>query len=567
MVTASWSLQRAASRRAALLGGGAAGVGARPDRAAGRRLRFRLRLGRRHRRSAAGVRARRRWTASRTRSTCTIPAARISDCLLQSRRAVRLQRQARHLSRHPAGLLGGRQSVPSPSGHQQAARAPWRGPRPSWCTSRGGPRPRATPTSCCRRPRRSSATTSAARGATASSSPCSSAIEPVGEARNDFAIFSELARRLGFAETYTQGRDEMAWLRHLYEQCRHSAGTNAAAMPDFDTFWQTGLSGNPGGQRRIRAVRRFPRRSREAQARARRPAGSSFIRRRSRASATTIARRIRPGSSRGNGSAARTPRPIRCIWCRASRATGCTARWIAGRSAPAARSRAARRSRSIRRTRRRAASRDGDVVRVHNARGACLAGAIVSDTVSAGVVKLSCGAWYDPADGGEQALCLHGNANVLTRDQGTSKLGQGPSSATALVEVERCTGAARAGACVRSAARVARARGVVSATSRRSLGDRGMLAVSASCRSASRVHHPRSCARVSQRAATINARSRHHADRRRGPARAEAAAVVAAAIEARSPSRSDVAVVVSSALAARQRRRAGVPWLSASCGR
>jgi biotin/methionine sulfoxide reductase len=81
----------------------------------------------------------------------------------------------------------------------------------------------------------------------------------------------------------------------------------------------------------------------------------------------------------------------------------------------------------------------GDVVRVHNARGSCLAGAIVSDTVSAGIVNLSCGAWYDPADGGEQALCLHGNANVLTRDQGTSKLGQGPASATALVEVERYT--------------------------------------------------------------------------------------------------------------------------------
>ena len=79
----------------------------------------------------------------------------------------------------------------------------------------------------------------------------------------------------------------------------------------------------------------------------------------------------------------------------------------------------------------------GDVVRVHNSRGACLAGAIVSDTVSAGVVSLSCGAWYDPADGTEQALCRHGNANVLTRDQGTSKLGQGPSSATALVEIER----------------------------------------------------------------------------------------------------------------------------------
>ena len=85
--------------------------------------------------------------------------------------------------------------------------------------------------------------------------------------------------------------------------------------------------------------------------------------------------------------------------------------------------------------------KDGDVVRVRSARGACLAGVIISDTISAGVVSLSCGAWYDPADDGEQALCRHGNANVLTRDQGTSKLAQGPSSATALVEVERWRGA------------------------------------------------------------------------------------------------------------------------------
>ena len=68
------------------------------------------------------------------------------------------------------------------------------------------------------------------------------------------------------------------------------------------------------------------------------------------------------------------------------------------------------------------------------------------------MVRLSCGAWYDPADGSEQALCPHGNANVLTRDQGTSKLGQGPSSATALVEVERWTEPLRAGRRLRSAA-------------------------------------------------------------------------------------------------------------------
>jgi biotin/methionine sulfoxide reductase len=51
-------------------------------------------------------------------------------------------------------------------------------------------------------------------------------------------------------------------------------------------------------------------------------------------------------------------------------------------------------------------------------------------------VRLSCGAWFDPYDEVQPELCVHGNPNVLTRDHGTSKLGQGPSSATALVEVE-----------------------------------------------------------------------------------------------------------------------------------
>jgi hypothetical protein len=44
--------------------------------------------------------------------------------------------------------------------------------------------------------------------------------------------------------------------------------------------------------------------------------------------------------------------------------------------------------------------KDGDVVRIYNSRGACLAGAVVIDTMLPGVVKLSCWAWYDPAEDG-----------------------------------------------------------------------------------------------------------------------------------------------------------------------
>ena len=72
---------------------------------------------------------------------------------------------------------------------------------------------------------------------------------------------------------------------------------------------------------------------------------------------------------------------------------------------------------------------DGDVVRVYNCRGACLAGAVVTDRCRPASLRLSCGAWYDPAGGGRR-VCVHGNANVLTHDRGTSKLSQGPSCAT-----------------------------------------------------------------------------------------------------------------------------------------
>ena len=83
---------------------------------------------------------------------------------------------------------------------------------------------------------------------------------------------------------------------------------------------------------------------------------------------------------------------------------------------------------------------DGTVVRVFNARGACLATVEVDAGLRTGVAIMSTGAWYDPADANERALERHGNPNVLSLDQGTSKLSQGPSALSMLVEVERWDG-------------------------------------------------------------------------------------------------------------------------------
>jgi len=264
------------------------------------------------------------------------------------------------------------------------------------------------------------------------------AVPPVGQARNDFDIFSALAKRLGVAETYTQGRDENAWLRHLYENCRHSAGANAAALPDFDTFWKTGYLEIPAASEEYVIFGDF--RADPEKHKLRTPSGKIELYSEKIAAfgyddCPPHPTWIEPWEWLGGQDAKTYPlhlvssQPRDRLHSQMDCGPVSAGGKIAGRQAITMHPADAK-ARGI---------NAGDVVRVHNARGSCLAGAIVSDTVSAGIVNLSCGAWYDPADGGEQALCLHGNANVLTRDQGTSKLGQGPSSATALVQLERYT--------------------------------------------------------------------------------------------------------------------------------
>jgi len=81
---------------------------------------------------------------------------------------------------------------------------------------------------------------------------------------------------------------------------------------------------------------------------------------------------------------------------------------------------------------------DGDVVRIFNDRGACLAGVQLTDSIRRGVIELPTGSWYEPQDySNPDSLEIHGNPNVLTRDIGTSKLAQGPSAHSCLVEIER----------------------------------------------------------------------------------------------------------------------------------
>tara|TARA_Y100000817_G_scaffold101662_1_gene79495 strand:+ start:228 stop:2558 length:2331 start_codon:yes stop_codon:yes gene_type:complete len=82
--------------------------------------------------------------------------------------------------------------------------------------------------------------------------------------------------------------------------------------------------------------------------------------------------------------------------------------------------------------------KNGDIVKLFNDRGACLAGVKIDEKVMQGVAQISTGAWYDPQNPLEYgSICKHGNPNILTRDKGTSKLGQGPIAHSCLIEMEK----------------------------------------------------------------------------------------------------------------------------------
>ena len=262
------------------------------------------------------------------------------------------------------------------------------------------------------------------------------AVEPLGEARNDFDIFAELAGRLGFRPAYTEGRDEMAWLRHLYEECREGARSNRFAMPDFETFWDQGYVEVPESDedrvlfqdfRRDPEGHRLDTPSGKIEIYSERIAGFGYD------DCPPHPTWLEPAEWLGSEKAARhrlhliSNQPRTRLHSQMDMGPVSRAAKVNGREALLIHPDDAA-PRGI---------QDGAVVRVFNDRGACLAGAVVGDGIAPGVVRLPCGAWYDPEEPGRPgSLDKHGNANVLTLDKGTSRLGQGPSAMTTLVEVE-----------------------------------------------------------------------------------------------------------------------------------
>jgi biotin/methionine sulfoxide reductase len=262
--------------------------------------------------------------------------------------------------------------------------------------------------------------------------PMRQAVAPVGEARDDFAIFADLAHRLGVHEDFTEGLGVQGWLARIYEESRRKVMAQGIDLPSFATFWEQGLIDLAAHD--APHVMHADFRSDPVAHPLATPSGRIEI----------FSERIaswdlpdcpgypvwrEPEEWLGHAKAREYPfhllsdQPVRRLHGQLDSSPYSRAGKVAGREPVYMNSGDAGRL----------GIAEGDVVELFNDRGRCLAGAVPSDAIMPGVLRLATGAWYDPVDGLER----HGNPNTLTLDRPSSSLSQGCAAQTCLADIRR----------------------------------------------------------------------------------------------------------------------------------
>ncbi|SFC62227.1 trimethylamine-N-oxide reductase TorA [Tropicimonas isoalkanivorans] len=266
-------------------------------------------------------------------------------------------------------------------------------------------------------------------------------IDPVFEARNDFDILADISEKLGARDAFTEGKDEMAWIKSLYESAAEQAPARGIEVPSFDEFWEAGILEFEIPEENRQFVRYGDFREDPLLEPLGTPSGlieiySRNIEKMGYDDCPPHPTWMEPVERLG-GADTKYPFHVDTAHPNSrlhSQLCGTSLREtyaIAGRE-PCLINTEDAAAKGI---------ADGDIVRVFNDRGQILAGAVVTDDIRPSVIKVSEGGWYDPVPGGELgALDVYGDANNLTVGIGTSKLAQGNCGHTAMADVEKYTG-------------------------------------------------------------------------------------------------------------------------------
>ncbi len=268
------------------------------------------------------------------------------------------------------------------------------------------------------------------------------AVDPQFKSRTDYDILTELSDRLGYKQTYTEGRTEMDWVRFFYDAAK--AQSKTVKMPDFDEFWAgEGIIEFPMGKGdfvHLADFREDPLLKPVSTASGLIEFVSPYVRKLGYDDCPAHPTWLEPVEWKGSKAAEKFPLqlvsphpPFRLHSQMCNTKTRAT--YTVADREPVVINADDAKARGI---------ADGDIVRLFNDRGQVLAGAVVTPDILAGTICLHEGAWYDPAEPGKQgALDKYGSPNLLTLDVPlTSRFAQATIAGTAICDVEKWKGEA-----------------------------------------------------------------------------------------------------------------------------
>ena len=271
--------------------------------------------------------------------------------------------------------------------------------------------------------------------------PMKRVVAPRDEARDDFDVFAELSERweAGGRARFTEGKTDLEWLETFYQIAGQRGAAQGVTLPPFTEFWEANqIVEMPESEQNAKFVR-FADFRRDPENHPLKTESGKIVIYSERIASFGYAdcpphpTWLEPDEWHGNARPDQlqvlSAHPAHRLHSQLNYTSLREQYAVAGRE-PITLNTLDAQARGI---------ADGDVVRVWNARGQVLAGAVVSDGIKPGVICIHQGAWPDLelAEGG---ICKNGAVNVLTKDLPSSKLGNGCAGNTALAWVEKYTG-------------------------------------------------------------------------------------------------------------------------------
>ena len=257
-------------------------------------------------------------------------------------------------------------------------------------------------------------------------------IPNIGQSKSDFEIFTNLAKQLGFKNSFTENKSEREWLKYIWNESKRISKKVNLDLPDFKKFWEDGFFEVPIEKTKKIMFENFRKNPNENPLNT--PSGKIEI------TSNTI-KNFNLDKCKGHptwiepyewlGKIDNYPmhlisnQPEYRLHSQLDNAEYSIKNKIKNREPVLINIEDAKEKKI----------KNNDIVLIFNERGKVLAGARLTDKIMKGVLVLSTGAWFDPDY--EINADLHGNPNVLTKDIGTSELSQGPTSHTCLVDIRK----------------------------------------------------------------------------------------------------------------------------------